>query len=139
MTADEADRHSTRRLAAADWFAHPNNRLPFADVGGTLRTHFRGLTSTRVRTSLIVLPIGQCSPVHTSKIEHVITVLEGAVEFIVDGAHFRLEKLDQLFIPAGLAFEYRNVALQYSWFFNVISPADEWPEGDTATYEPPEQ
>jgi quercetin dioxygenase-like cupin family protein len=85
------------------------------------------------------LPIGQGSPVHTSKIEHVITVLEGSVEFIVDGVHYRLEKLDQLFIPPGLPFEYRNVALQYSWFFNVISPTDEWPEGDTATYESPER
>jgi quercetin dioxygenase-like cupin family protein len=130
------DRDRVRLLTQAELLSEPNNGLPHATEGGMMRTHFRGLMSTNVRTSLIVVPVGQCSPVHTSRIEHIVFVLEGAVEFIVDGRRHRLERMDQLYFPPGLAYEYRNVALQTSCFYNVISPTETWPDGPTATYEP---
>jgi quercetin dioxygenase-like cupin family protein len=41
--------------------------------------------------------------------EHLITVLEGVVEFQMSGEVHRVERRGEMFVPANVPYEYRNV------------------------------
>jgi quercetin dioxygenase-like cupin family protein len=109
----------TRVLRRHDLLVEPINDLPRAEQGGFLRTAYKGLEAGTFRTTLVVVPLGQCSPPRLSEIEHIIVVLEGALEFRVDDVRYRLEALDQIFVPVGVHWEYRNAVLAVSSFISV--------------------
>lgn len=120
------DREHVRVLPKPEWLSRPNPPASQAELGGHMRLAYRGLAATNSTTTLVVVPVGQSSPTHASKAEHVITVLEGAFEFDAEGEIHRLEPLDQIFLPTAMAYGFRNVALQISWFLSVLSPVETW-------------
>src|ERR1700682_1631890 len=97
----EHDRTHLRVLSREEWLSRPNHSLPGADVPGSMRILYRALTATNCRTSLVAMPMGQTAPRHNSKNQHIITVLAGAFEFVVDDARYRVRELEQIFIPVG--------------------------------------
>lgn len=112
----------TEVLTKQEMTAQPNNTLPGAEREGSLRTSFKGLTAGTFKTNLVVMPAGQCSPPRASEIEHIIYVLEGSFEFLVDGAPHLLAELDQIRVPVGVLWEYRNAALAQSVFLSITGP-----------------
>jgi quercetin dioxygenase-like cupin family protein len=96
--------------------------LPGAETGGTLRTVYPGLEAGTFRSTLVVVPSGQRSPPRDSAIEHIILVLEGAFLFVVDGVEYHVEELDQIFVPVGVHWEYRNASLGQSMFLSMVGP-----------------
>ena len=111
-----------RILTESEWFSAPHQDLPGAKMPGTIRTAFHGLQATCFRSTLIAMPDSQCSPDRISEIEHVIVVLSGAFEFTVDGDSFRLDVLDQIYVPIGVHWSYRNVAASESRFLSIVGP-----------------
>jgi glyoxylate utilization-related uncharacterized protein len=114
--------HGVRILTKAELIAEPIHDLPGAERGGFMRVVYRGLAAQSFSSTLIVMPVGQRSPARMSEIEHVIVVLEGAFLFRVDGAHYRIEELGQIFVPVGVQWEYQNAALQQSSFLSIVGP-----------------
>jgi quercetin dioxygenase-like cupin family protein len=121
MTADDVIR-PTQILTKDELLLEPINDLPGAERGGSIRTAFKGLVAGTFKTNFVVMPVGQCSPPRTSEIEHIIVVLEGAFEFRVDSERHRLEVLDQIFVPVGVTWEYRNATLGQSTFLSITGP-----------------
>jgi quercetin dioxygenase-like cupin family protein len=122
VEAPEAGPLPTRVLRRHELLVEPINDLPQAERGGFLRTAFKGLEAGTFRTTLVVMPVGQCSPPRLSEIEHIIVVLEGAFEFRVGGERDHLEPLDQIFVPVGVQWEYRNAVLGQSSFLSITGP-----------------
>ena len=87
-----------------------------------MRTAFQGLVAGTFKTTLVVMPMGQCSPARESDIEHIIVVLDGAFEFLVDDETYRLAPLDEIFVPVGVRWEYRNATLGQSSFLSITGP-----------------
>lgn len=81
-----------------------------------------GLSAGTFKTTLVVMPVGQASPPRDSEIEHIIVVLEGAFEFRVGDEAYQLGLLDQLFVPVGVRWEYRNTSPDQSTFLSITGP-----------------
>jgi quercetin dioxygenase-like cupin family protein len=111
-----------RVLTKQALIAEPIHDLPGADRGGTMRVAYKGLVAGTFRSTLIVMPTGQTSPPRDSDIEHIIVVLSGSFEFIVDEQRYLVHEMDQIFVPVGVRWEYRNAALQQSSFLSIVGP-----------------
>ncbi|HEV3213341.1 MAG TPA: cupin domain-containing protein [Acidimicrobiales bacterium] len=111
-----------RLLTRAELLRGAVNDLPGTEGPGCARTAYPGLRAGTFRSTLMVMPVGQRSPARTSDIEHVIVVLEGAFVFTVDGVDYRVEALDQLFVPVGVVWEYQNAALAQSTYLAIVGP-----------------
>jgi quercetin dioxygenase-like cupin family protein len=130
-----ADAGRPRSIALEEILRQPRQSLPQADVGGYVRIAYTGLRGSNCQAGLVYLPVGQGSPPHSAGVEHIITVLEGVVEFDVAGQQFRVERLGQIFLPADITYHYRNVGMVDAWFHNVIARYRDWPA--PAEYTPP--
>lgn len=111
-----------RVLTKAAMLDHPVHDLPGAHEGGSLRVAFQGLEAGSFRSTLVVVPTGQVSPDRHSEIEHIIVVLDGSFTFVVDGDEFRLDEMDQIFVPVDVLWGYRNASLQQSSFLSITGP-----------------
>jgi quercetin dioxygenase-like cupin family protein len=131
-----ADGSRPRSVSLEEILREPRQSLPQADVGGYVRIAYTGLRASNCQAGLVYLPVGQGSPVHSAGVEHIITVLDGVVEFDVAGQRFRVERLGQMFLPAGVEYQYRNAGMVDVWFHNVIARHTDWPP-PTAEYTPP--
>jgi quercetin dioxygenase-like cupin family protein len=118
----ETDAPAVEVLTERQLLLEPINDLPGAERGGSLRTAYAGLRAGAFKTTLVVMPPGQCSPPRPSEIEHIIIVLDGAFEFRVDDQSHCLERLDQIFVPIGVNWEYRNAVLAQSSFLSITGP-----------------
>jgi quercetin dioxygenase-like cupin family protein len=123
-----SDRSRPRFLSRTELLASPftsgRDGATFADM----RVAYRGLVASKARCSLTALPVGQRIPAHSTNVEHIFVLHEGALDIVVEGERFRLHKMDELFVPVGKTFEIINVALETSTWLTVICPVDEWPE-----------
>ncbi len=128
------DPHLPRMRSRAELLADPLITAPGSDILGHQRLSFLGLDSAHCRTSMGWVGVGQASPPHDAPIEHVLTCLEGTLEFGVGDVTYRLEPLDQLFIPAEVLYRYTNVGAIPVVFYVVMSPTSVgWPtRGDRA-------
>lgn len=122
-----AQRSQIRYLKFDALLSQPVHDLSEATSVGYQRVLFRGLKASNCATSLLFLPVGQKSPPHASNSEHIITVLEGAVIFRTSDSQFLLRRLDQLFIPARVTYEYFNSALESSYLLSVMGRERDWP------------
>jgi len=102
--------------------SEPFDDLPGALEDGSLRTAFHGLAAGTFRSTLIVVPTGQTSPRRDSEIEHIILILEGAFTFQIDDDEYRLKTMDQIFVPVGVCWVYKNAAPQQSTFLSIVGP-----------------
>jgi quercetin dioxygenase-like cupin family protein len=109
-------------LSKAELISRVVNDLPGGDRGGTLRSAYPGLSAGTFRSNLIVMPVGQRSPSRESDIEHIIIVLEGSFLFDIDGVKYPVNKLDQIFVPVGVTWEYQNAELGQSMFLSIVGP-----------------
>jgi quercetin dioxygenase-like cupin family protein len=91
-------------------------------VEGTRRNAYKGLVAGTFKTNLVVMPQGQSSPPRESEIEHIIYVLEGSFEFLVEGYSYIVYMFDQIRVPVGVQWEYRNVADGQSSFLSITGP-----------------
>lgn len=132
-----ADQARPRLRTRSEVFGCPYTSLPGAQSEGSRRTSYAGIDATYCRTSVIDIPPGQWTPEHNSLVEHIIVGVEGATEWLFEGETTRrLERHDQLFIPARLFYSYRNTSLAPARVLAIISPATErWPDiEDAPTY-----
>ena len=130
-SVSEDERNSVRVLRKRELLGQPVPNLPGQETYGFQRLLFHGLSATNFRASLVVMPIGQVTPVHDAVLEHVITIIHGVIEFSLDGETFALDPLDQIYLPRKRFYEYRNVALSESYFLNIVGPGpDGWPGED---------
>ena len=109
-------------MTHAELMASANPPLPESDVDGTRRTAYAGLVAGTFKTNLVVMPQGQRSPARVSEIEHIIYVLEGSFEFNVEGARYDVSATDQIFVPVGVRWEYRNSSAGESTFLSITGP-----------------
>jgi len=123
---DPADAKRPRWLTREELLSN-YEPLPGADRGGLLRNYYAGLRATYAESGLIYVPVGQGAPRHSVGCQHLITVLEGEVEFIVGDERIVVERLGQIFIPAHTKYEFRNVGMVDLWFHNMLCRVDEWP------------
>lgn len=128
---DPADARRPRWLSRAEVLSRPHHP-PKSDVGGFMRVVYEGLRASSCEQGLVFVRVGQSDPVYSMGAEHLITVLEGALEFAFQDQRIAVERLGQIFVPAHVQYQYRNVGPVDAWFHNVICRADEWP------YSPPE-
>jgi quercetin dioxygenase-like cupin family protein len=113
---------AVRLLTSAELLRGAFHDLPGAHEPGSVRTAYPGLAATTFRSTLVVMPVGQRSPERTSDIEHVIVGIEGAFVFTIDGVDYRLGELDQLLVPIGVRWEYRNDAPSDSTYLSIVGP-----------------
>lgn len=111
-----------RLLTAAELLGGAVTDLLGAAEPGCERTAYPGLRASSFRSTLVVMPPGQRSPARTSDIEHVLVVLAGAFDFTIDGLGYHIERLDQLFVPVGVVWEYRNAARTESRYLAIVGP-----------------
>jgi quercetin dioxygenase-like cupin family protein len=111
-----------RVLSKSELISGVVNDLPGGEQGGFLRSAYPGLSATTFRSTLIVMPSGQRSPARKSDIEHIIVVLEGAFLFDIDGVKYQVNRLDQIFVPVGVVWEYQNAELGQSIFLSIVGP-----------------
>jgi quercetin dioxygenase-like cupin family protein len=109
-------------MTHAELMASVNPPLPSSGVDGTRRTAYKGLVASTFKTNLVVMPEGQRSPARESDIEHVIYVLEGSFEFDVGGTRYELAAMDQILVPIGVRWEYRNTSAGPSTFLSITGP-----------------
>jgi quercetin dioxygenase-like cupin family protein len=109
-------------MTFAELMAAANPPLPGSDAEGTRRTAYKGLVGSTFKTNLVVMPAGQRSPARESDIEHVIYVLEGAFEFDVEGTRYDVGVMDQILVPVGVRWEYRNSFDGESTFLSITGP-----------------
>lgn len=100
---------------------------PRADEPGFGRAFVPGLAGVNCAANMIVLPFGQGCPRHDFGGEVIIHVLEGEIEYVVDGQTIVLEPQDYLYIPPRTFYSYRNVAPGVSRMLSIIGRVDEWP------------
>ena len=108
-----------RVMTCAELMASMNPPLPGAGVDGTRRTAYMGLAGSTFQTNLVVMPEDQRSTSRQSDIEHVIYVLEGSFAFDVGETSFELAAMDQIFVPIGVRWEYRNTFAGPSTFLSI--------------------
>lgn len=111
-----------RVLTRAQLLERPTHDLPGAREGGSLRVVFKGLEAGTFKSTLVVVPTGQASPPRQSEIEHIVLVLDGSFTFAVGDDEYRLDAMDQIFVPVGPQWGYRNAALQQSSFLSITGP-----------------
>ena len=114
--------NQARVMPHAELLASMNPPLPGSDVDGTRRTAYRGLAAGTFKTNVVVMPEGQRSPTRASDVEHVIYVLAGSFEFDVDGTCYELSTMDQIFVPVGVRWQYRNTFAGPSTFLSITNP-----------------
>ena len=120
--ADERPGPTVRLLTSEELLRHPFHDLPGADQPGSVRTAYPALKATTFRSTLVVMPVGQRSPERLSDIEHVIVGIEGAFVFTIDGLDYRVGQLDQLLVPIGVRWAYRNDAPSDSSYLSIVGP-----------------
>lgn len=123
----EGDAARVRYLSKRDLFSEPSFRLPKADTPGYIRSNSYGLRATNSYTTIVRLSPGQATPLHDYSAEHIIFVLNGQVDFLIDGDRYELDRYDQIFIPAHIFYVYRNPGDVEASFYNIVSRVDEWP------------
>jgi putative monooxygenase len=69
------------------------------------RCHAQGLS-----TGTATFPPGAELPYHTHRFSEAVTVLQGEIEFHVQGRHYRLSRLDCIHLPAGVAHRVVNTS-----------------------------
>jgi quercetin dioxygenase-like cupin family protein len=74
------------------------------------RTVYAGLGTSAFRISMIEMAFDQGAPWHAASSDHVVVVLDGAVEFTFNGRAETLGPLDQLRLPRGSEYSYRATA-----------------------------
>jgi quercetin dioxygenase-like cupin family protein len=99
-----------------------NPPLPGSNTDGTRRTAYKGLVAGTFKVNLVVMPEGQCSPPRESEIEHIMYIVEGSFEFNVEGAAYEVVARDQIFVPVGVRWEYRNTFGGQSTFLSITGP-----------------
>jgi quercetin dioxygenase-like cupin family protein len=124
---NDSDRSRLRVLRRDAFTSEPLANLPKAREGGYQRVMYEGLRASNAHASILLLPPGQASPAHSSYAEHIVTMLAGSVTFRTKDETVRLGYLDQLFIPAEVAYEYWNSGLENASFLNMVLRAGEWP------------
>jgi len=110
-----------RILREAEFFRSPTNNIRNEAEFGFHRTLWYGLRGTHTTTSVVVLPVGQSCEPHSSPAEHIITVLSGRLFFSAGAHSIDLLPFDQIFVPPGVEYWYRNTARTDTWFFNVVA------------------
>lgn len=108
-------------LRATELFATELPALPGAREPGGARAAYRGLATPHFWTNVVVIPGLQRSTPRASEVDHVIMILDGSVEFSVDGRASTLRRWDQILVPAMVDWEYRNPAEQEATFVSVVS------------------
>jgi quercetin dioxygenase-like cupin family protein len=113
---------AVRVMTHAELMTSANAPLPGSDTVGTRRTAYKGLVAGTFKVNLVVMPQGQRSPARESEIEHIIYVVEGSFEFDVEGVAYDVAARDQIFVPVGVHWEYRNTFAGQSTFLSVTGP-----------------
>jgi quercetin dioxygenase-like cupin family protein len=105
--------------------------LPRADTAGFWRGRCNGMEGTAFSAGVVIMPLGQTTPLHSNTGEHIIYLLEGDVEFTIEGEPFPLEPGDMLFIPADAKYVYSNRGRSTAFFVSIIGKVDSWPPEGT--------
>jgi quercetin dioxygenase-like cupin family protein len=132
---DPDDAQHFRILERDQLLSGGSAHLPEAGKEGFRRLSYRGLRGTNVQAGFIFLPVGQSSPVHSAGHEHIITCLTGRLRFRIQGSTVYLGEWSQIFLPAGVLYDYSNVGNVDVWFHNVIARHTEWPAPESV-YKP---
>ncbi|HKP16949.1 MAG TPA: cupin domain-containing protein [Gaiellaceae bacterium] len=127
---------AARRETSTPWVLargdqQPAWTLPRADSVGYVRGWFTRMEGTNFGAGLASIAFGQTTPLHSSAAEHIIYLLEGEVEFTIEGEPYPLLPGDMLFIPADAKYVYANVGRSQATFLSAISRTDAWPHEDT--------
>lgn len=135
LSAEDAAR--PRLLSKQELLArprYPRFKLPGAEMGGYGRVAYTGLRASNAQMGMLYIPVGQGSPAHSAGTEHLIMVLEGEMIFTLGDEEFRVGEWDQIFLPAGQFYSYRNGGSIGAWFCNVVARHVEWP-GERGKYQ----
>jgi mannose-6-phosphate isomerase-like protein (cupin superfamily) len=132
----DEDISSVRIATRRDWLRQANVRLPGYDTFGYQRISFLGLDASFARSSVLYIPPGQRTPVHDSRVQHLVYAIEGETEWLVAGERHVLEPLGILFLPADVMYEVRNQGAERALLLSIIAPGPlGWPdEGDGPNY-----
>jgi quercetin dioxygenase-like cupin family protein len=109
-------------MTHSELMAAANAPLPGSDSEGKKRIAYKGLVAATFKVNLVVMPQGQRSPPRESEIEHIIYVVEGSFEFDVEGVVYEVGTMDQIFVPVGVRWEYRNTYPGQSTFLSITGP-----------------
>src|SRR5262249_46423829 len=109
----------------------PRWNLHLADTPGFVRGRCNDMDGTAFSAGLVIVPLGQRSPLHSESGEPIIYALEGEVEFTVDGEPFPLEPGDLLFNPSPARYVYANVGRSTATMLAMFGRVDEWPPKGT--------
>jgi quercetin dioxygenase-like cupin family protein len=74
---------------------------------------------------LLVLPLGQAAAAETAKGDVVYQVIDGDVEFTIDGTLYKSGYLDLIAVPAGKQCSYVNVGLTPAILLGLFAHSDE--------------
>ena len=102
-----------------------------AGEAGFVRGRFNDMEGTNFSAGLLVMPFGQTTPLHSETGEHIIYLLEGEVEFTIEGEPYPLEPHDMLFIPAHAKYLYSNVGRGPAILVAILGKVDDWPSKGT--------
>lgn len=94
---DDSEKGTVRLLRKADVLREGRSDLPGSNEFGFMRTTFMGLRASNSYVSFLSLPVGQASPPHSVKAEHIIVGISGELEFTSLGGRFQVGALDQIF------------------------------------------
>ncbi len=109
----------------------PTWTLPRADTVGFLRAKCNGMDGTWFNAGVVFMQLGQTTPLHSSNAEHIIYLLDGEIEFTIEGEPYPLLPDDMLFIPADAKYVYTNMGRKQAAFITVLSRIDSWPHKGT--------
>jgi quercetin dioxygenase-like cupin family protein len=109
----------------------PTWNLPKADTAGFWRGRCNGMEASQCSAGLVLMPFGQTTPLHSNCAEHIILLLEGEIEFTIEGEPFPLEPGDMLFIPADVKYLYTNRGRSTARFISILGRVDAWPPKGT--------
>jgi len=123
-----ADDMKTPRILK-DRDQQPSWGLPKADMAGFWRGRCNGMEATRCSAGFVIMPFGQTTPLHSNTAEHIIIMIEGDIEFTIEGEAFPLEPRDMLFIPAHAKYVYTNKGRATATFISVLGQVDSPPKG----------
>jgi quercetin dioxygenase-like cupin family protein len=137
MPLDPVDAQRVRAITREDLLSMPRQNTPMAELGGSMRIGYTGIRGTNSQIGLMHIPVGQASPVHNARLEHLIMVLIGEVEFTIQEQTIRVLPWGQIFLPADVLYAYKNVGTEGAWFMNCISRYKDWPSTESADYKLP--
>jgi quercetin dioxygenase-like cupin family protein len=89
------------------------------------------MEATNFGVGIATIEAGQTTPLHASAAEHAIYLVEGEVEWTIEGQGLALRPGDMLFIPADAKYVYTNIGRTCAAFVSVISRVSDWPHEDT--------